>query len=94
MSDPMNDTEVDCGESNFLTKSVAIHPSGTPKDLQGTASCKDMRATPKPYGKKKCVGVIRNGVYVDPTTGKPVELRKGKIKDFTTIHVNKIGGLE
>ena len=83
----------------YKEKSVAIHPSGTPKDLaaseRGEKSSQGMTPTPYPYGRKKCVGVIRDGRYVDPETNEPIELRPGKLeKGRVTVNINKIGGLE
>jgi hypothetical protein len=79
-------------------KSVAIHPSGTPKDLnaceRGEKSSKGMRAIPKPYGRTKCVGVIRDGKYVDPDTNEPIEISKGKPTRGLCTRINRIGGIE
>lgn len=74
-------------------KHVNIHPSGTPKDLQGMPASKDMRATPKNYGKRQVIGVIRNGKYINPETGEPIVIKKHKIVR-TCLRVNKIGGKE
>ena len=83
----------------LMSEDVHIHPKGTPKDNVGMPASKDMRATPKNYGKRKVVGVIRDGKYVDAVTGKPIKLSKKLLKDiksreFKTIHINKIGGIE
>jgi hypothetical protein len=63
------------------------------KDLIGQPASQDMRATPKRYGNNRMVGVIRNGKYVNPETGEPVEMSKEK-KDFGIPMFNWIGGLE
>ena len=79
-------------------KGVAIHPSGTPKDLaaceRGEKSSKGMRATPKGYGSRKCVGVIRDGEYVDPETGEPITVGEASLDLGKTININVIGGIE
>lgn len=72
---------------------VNIHPKGTPGDLQGMPSCKDMRETPKNYGKRVVVGVIRNGIYCDPETGEPIVLSNKKLV-HKRLNINKIGGVE
>jgi len=73
--------------------SINIHPSGTHKDNTGMPASKDMRETPKGYGKRKIVGVIRDGKYVDPETGKQIKISKKKIKGVT-CNVLHYGGLE
>jgi len=79
-------------------KEVSIHPSGTPKDLaaceRGQKSSQDMRETPKPYGKRKRVGVIRDGQYVDPATGEPIVVSTKKKTFGKTVNINTIGGIE
>ena len=84
--------------TDLQKKGVSIHPSGKRTDLpggeRGEKSSKGMTPTPKPYGKRKTVGVIRDGEYVDPDTGVEIKLSNRPLRDFNTIHINKIGGLE
>ena len=79
-------------------KGVAIQPSGRRTDLEGgergEKSCEGMTPTPKPYGKRKTVGIIRDGRYIDPKTGVEIKLSNRPLRDFNTIHINKIGGVE
>ena len=86
------------GRIVIQAKHVNIQPSGRRTDLEGgergEKSSKGMTPTPKPYGKRKTVGVIRDGEYVDPRTGKPIKLSNKPLRDFNTVHINKIGGLE
>ena len=78
----------------MMSEGVHIHPKGTPKDNVGMPASKDMRATPKNYGKRRVVGIIRDEIYCDPETGKPIKLSSRPLRDFKTIHINKIGGKE
>ena len=66
---------------------------GINRDLIGLPASKDLRQTPKNYGKRKMVGVIRDGKYIDPKTGDPIILGCKKV-DYSTIHINTIGGIE
>jgi len=80
----------------FLKKvqAVSIHPSGTAKDMRGMPASHDMRATPKNYGKRTIVGVIRNGKYVNPDTNEPIVISNKKLKKAMKVRINKIGGIE
>ena len=73
--------------------SINIHPSGTPADNVGMPASKDLRETPKGFGKRKVVGVIRDGKYVDPETGKPITIGKKKINGIE-VNILKYGGVE
>jgi hypothetical protein len=59
----------------------------------GKASA-NMRATAKNYGKRKMVGIIRDGKYINPDTGEPIEITGRKVPDISTININRIGGVE
>lgn len=59
----------------------------------GSAS-KDLRQTSKNWGKRKVVGVIRDGKYVDPETGEEISLKDRPVKEFSAIYISKMGGLE
>jgi len=63
------------------------------KDLIGPKASSGMRATAKNYGKKKLIGVIRNGKYVDAVTGEPIVISSKK-RVFSKVLINNIGGLE
>lgn len=77
----------------YENKNAAIHPRGTPKDNQGMPADYDLRETPKNWGKRRIVGCIRNGVYIDTETGKPKDLSDKKVTT-TKVLINKIGGIE
>jgi hypothetical protein len=62
-------------------------------DNLGEPASYNNRATPKPYGKSKVVGIIRDGKYVDPETGREIVLRPGK-RNFGVPRYNFIGGIE
>ena len=62
--------------------------------LRGTRSGKDLRATPKNYGNRKVVGVIRDGKYVNPHTNEPIVIQKNKKIKNQKIRINRIGGVE
>lgn len=62
-------------------------------DNRGEPAGYNNRATPKNYGKSKCVGVIRNGKYVEPDTGKPIRISV-EHRDIQIPSHNKIGGIE
>ena len=63
------------------------------KDLIGPKASSDMRSVAKNYGKNKVVGVIREGKYINPETGKPIKITKKKIV-ADKIYINWIGGKE
>ena len=72
-------------------KKVSIHPHGKRGD-RGEPAGKDNRATPKNWGRRKVVGVISNGVYIDARTGLPVSLKDKGIPD--RVRISKLGGKE
>ena len=63
------------------------------KDLIGQPASQDLRETPKNWGKRKVVGIIKGGVYIDTDTDKPKDLTGIKIKTHR-ININWIGGCE
>jgi hypothetical protein len=64
-----------------------------PKDLRGMPADKDLRQTPKNWGKRKIVGVIRNGKYVNPATGEEIKISNKKI-DIDRVYIAELGGIE
>jgi hypothetical protein len=73
---------------------VNINPHGRKfTDNRGDPAGYNNRATPKNYGKNKCVGVIRGGKYVDPGTGEPIRTSTEK-RDIRIPRYNLIGGVE
>jgi hypothetical protein len=73
---------------------VNINPHGRKfTDNRGEPAGYNNRETPKPYGKRVLVGIIRNGRYVDPVTGNEIQLSKEK-KLVSVPRFNFIGGIE
>ena len=73
-------------------KNVNIISGGIKGDTQGEPSSKDLRETPKNWGKRKVVGAIINGKYVNPNTGEEISLKNKKVPDI--VYWAKMGGVE
>ena len=73
-------------------KEVNIIPTGRKGDTQGMPSSYDMRQTPKNWGHRKVIGVIKDGVYIETDTGQPVDLSTKKAPE--KVRVCEMGGTE
>ena len=73
-------------------KNVNIIPKGKKGETQGMPSSYDLRETPKNWGKRKVVGVIRSGKYINPDTGDPIELVDKKVP--IAVRISVMGGVE
>lgn len=71
---------------------VNINTHGKRDDRRGEPASYNLRQTPKNWGSRKVVGVIRNGAYVDPDTGEPISLEGRTVPD--RVYFSKLGGIE